>query len=81
MIQIRLKMDSSLWSQRNEIDGHQSISHMFTPPCYFKRLVDANKCISKTDLPDLGAPLALLQFKLWDRHYRATNLPPALHRL
>lgn len=81
MIQIRLKMAGSLWSQKNEIDGHQSISHMFTPSCSFRRLGNANKCTSNTDLPGLEEPLAVLQLKLWDRHHKAANLPPALHRL
>lgn len=47
----------------------------------FRRLGDANKSTSSTELPGLEAPLALLQLKLWGRHHKAAKLPPALHRL
>lgn len=81
MIQMRLKMANSFWSQRNQIDRHQFISHMSKPPCSFRRLGDSNKCTSNTELSGLGVPLALLQLKLWDWHQKAAKLPPALHRL
>lgn len=74
MIQIRLKMADSLWSQRNQIDRHQFISHMSKPHCSFRRLGDAKKCTSNTELPGPEAPLALLQLKLWDITRQQTSL-------
>lgn len=74
MIQIRLKMADSLWSQRNQMDRHQFISHMSKPHCSFRRLGDASKCTLNTELPRLESPLALLQLNLWDTTRQQTPL-------
>lgn len=68
-------MVRSLWIPGNEMAGHQYISHMIMPPCFFRRLGDANKCISSMDF-QVGYKLPLDYFTSLCRSAQALAWAP-----